>query len=69
LRRPIGSTSVELLPIGNRRMDLTTDVEGLEERDQIEDNLLVFVSVPRQEVLGEERFEFLQQLLRKGRRV
>lgn len=50
-------------------MDLTTDVEGLEERDQIEDNLLVFVSVPRQEVLGEERFEFLQQLLHKGRRV
>ena len=69
MRRPIGSTSVELLPIGNRRMDLTADVEGLEERDQIEDNLSVFVSVPRQEVLGEERFEFLQQLLRKGRRV
>lgn len=47
-------------------MNPTVDVEWLEERDQVKDNLPVFVSVPGEEIFGKERFEFLQQLLRKN---
>ena len=46
-------------PSRTGRVDLTADVERLEERDQVKTDLLVFVSVPAEEILGEERLEFL----------